>query len=182
VVAWDGLADDVTPVVPAMDQRADGYFFTPEPTTQPPGPGANLAGLRRWRTAGVDTYALTIRGGTHLEWVDVPYILPSTTYGVLLAEHYTLAWIERYTSPDPAVRRAASARLADGPEIDQRTGGADQLPWTSSFLSARHLGAFTFHDARGGVRVTDDLRAYGGSSPVGDWAGANADQATPRVP
>jgi dienelactone hydrolase len=182
VVAWDGLADDVTPVVPAMDQRADGYFFTPEPTTQPPGPGANLAGLRRWRTAGVDTYALTIRGGTHLEWVDVPYILPSTTYGVLLAEHYTLAWIERYTSPDPAVRRAASARLADGPEIDQRTGGADQLPWTSSFLSARHLGAFTFHDARGGVRVTDDLRAYGGSSPVGDWAGANADQAPPRAP
>ena len=31
VVGWDGLnpGDDVTPVVPGMDQRADGVFFPP---------------------------------------------------------------------------------------------------------------------------------------------------------
>jgi hypothetical protein len=112
--------------------------------------------------------------------VDVPYILPSTTYGVRLAERYTLAWIERYTSPNPATQRAASDVLARSPLVDGRTGGSDELPWTSSFLSARHRSAFAFHDARGGLRRASDVRAYGGSSPVGDWAGANADQAEPR--
>ena len=180
VVAWDGLSPRVTPVVPAMDQLADGHFLVPQPSLEPPAPDANLAAHRRWREAGVDSYSLTIRGGTHLEWVDVPYILPSTTYGVLLAERYTVAWIERYVSPRPGDRRAASAVLADSPRVDGRTGGADELPWTASFLSARSRGAFSFEDARGGHRRTDDLRAYGGASPVGDWAGANADRARPR--
>jgi len=52
---------------------------------------------------------MTVRGGTHLEWVDVPYILPSTTYGVDMAAFYTLAWIERYAAPT-APRRASSLR------------------------------------------------------------------------
>jgi hypothetical protein len=64
--------------------------------------------------------------------------------------------------------------------VDRTTGGRDQLPWSASFLSARYLGAFTFHDARGGTRVVNDLRAYGGQSKVGDWAGANADQPAQR--
>ena len=181
VVAWDGLSSTVTPVVPAMDQLADGYFLTPQPAPErAPDPDANLAGFRRWRDAGVDAYSLTVRGGTHLEWVDVPYILPSTTYGVLMAERYTVAWIERYVSPRSGDQRAASAVLADSPRVDGRTGGADELPWTASFLSARHRGAFAWHDARGGFRRTDDLRAYGGASPVGDWPAANADQPRPR--
>lgn len=179
VVAWDGLSSssDVTPVVPAMDQRADGYFLNPAPTYPAPPADAHLDGLRRWRQAGVDAYALSIRGGTHLEWVDVPYLLPSTTYGVLLAERYTVAWIDRYLSPSLAVREDASARLADSPRVAR--GARSQLPWTASFLSARHQGGFTFHDARGGIRVADDLRAYGGASKVGDWSGANADH--PKV-
>lgn len=181
IVAWDGLsARGVTPVVPAMDQLADGYFLAPQPTVEAPDPDANLAAFRAWRSAGLDTYSLTIRGGTHLEWVDVPYLLPSTTYGVHLAERYTVAWIERYVSPSPSDRRAASAVLADAPRVDRRTGGADELPWTASFLSARSRSAAAWHDARGGFRQVSDLRASGGASPVGDWAGANADQARPR--
>ena len=109
----------------------------------------------------------------------MPYILPSTTYGVLAAAHYTLAWMDRYLSNDPTVRNAASATLADAPKLDGVTGGDDQLPWTASFLSARYLGAFSFHDSRGGTRIVTDLRAYGGASMVGDWPAANADH--PRV-
>lgn len=179
VVAWDGLSADVTPVVPAMDQRADGYFLNPAPTNPAPDPKAHLGSLTTWRKAGIDSYALTVRGGTHLEWVDVPYILPSTTYGVLMAERYTVAWIDRYLSPDLSVREEASATLADSPKLDRRSRGKDQLPWTASFMSARYLGGFTFHDARGGTRVANDLRRYGGTSAVGDWAGANADR--PKV-
>jgi dienelactone hydrolase len=179
VVAWDGLSasDSITPVVPAMDQQADGYFLNPQPTTEAPDPAGNLAAFHRWQNAGMDAYSLTVRGGTHLEWVDVPYILPSTTYGVRMADHYTLAWIERYTAPTVARRAAAAAALAAGPV---REPTADQLPWRADFMSARSLGAFAFHDGSGALRETNDLRAYGGASPVGDWPGANADQPAVR--
>lgn len=180
IVAWDGLsASGVTPVVPAMDQQADGYFLNPQPTPQPPDPAANLGAFRAWRAAGLDAYSLTVRGGTHLEWVDVPYLLPSTTYGVRLADHYTLAWIERYTSPRPDHRAAAAARLLQSPRSER--DAATQLPWRADFMSARHLGAFGFHDTSGRLRLTDDLRAYGGASEVGDWAGANANQPAVRA-
>jgi hypothetical protein len=182
VVAWDRLSDQgVTPVVPAMDQEADGYFLFPEPTTTAPDPRAHLHALTTWTKAGIDTYALTIRGGTHLEWVDVPYILPSTTYGVLAAARYTLAWMQRYLSPDPAVQRQASTLLLTSPKDDAVTHGATQWPWAASFLSANYLGGFSFHDPAGGRHQVTDLRRYGGTSPVGDWAGANRDQPTARV-
>lgn len=179
VVAWDGLSSSgtITPIVPAMDQQADGYFLNPQPTTEAPDPAANLTAFRRWREAGVDAYSFTVRGGTHIEWVDVPYILPSTTYGVRMADHYTLAWIERYTAPTVARRSAAAAALLAGPRREPTT---DQLPWRADFMSARHLGAFAFHDGTGVLRETSDLRAYGGASPVGDWPGANANQPAPR--
>jgi hypothetical protein len=182
VVGWDGLSEAVTPVVPGMDQQADGYFLTAQPAPVAPGPDEHLAPFATWQAAGIDTYALTIRGGTHLEWVDVPYILPSTTYGVQLADHYTLAWIDRYLSPSASVRDAASARLATGPQLDRSTGGKDQLPWRASFMSARYKGAADWHDSRGGRRVVADLRASGGVSPVGDWQGANRDRPAVRQP
>jgi len=180
VVGWDGMsaADDVVPLVPAMDQRSDGYFLQPQPTPEAPDRTANLDAFERWRQAGIAAYAMTVRGGTHLEWVDVPYILPSTTYGVDMAAFYTLAWIERYAAPTAPRRATAAQALLDGPSVEP--GALDQLPWRASFMSARHLGAFAIRDAAGIVRVTDDLRAYGGASPVGDWAGANADQPVER--
>jgi dienelactone hydrolase len=175
VVGWDGLsASGVVPLVPGMDQTGDGYFLTPQPTASAPDPAANLGAFRHWRAAGREAYALTVRGGTHLEWVDVPYILPSTTYGVRLADHYTLAWIERYTAPTVARRAAAADALVAAPKRD--AGAADQQPWRADFLSARHLGAFAYSDAHGRPAITSDVRANGGASPVGDWAGANADQ------
>jgi hypothetical protein len=117
-----------------------------------------------------------------LEWIDVPYILPSTTYGIRMAEHYTVAWIDRYTSPDPAVRSRASEILSQDWKVDRVTRGEDQLPWRSSFLSARSVSAYAFNDARGGLRIVHDIRADGGSSPVGDWPAANRDQPRVRPP
>ncbi len=180
VVGWDGLSSSgVVPLVPGMDQNGDGYFLTPQPTAQAPDPSANLGAFRSWRAAGRDAYALTVRGGTHSEWIDVPYILPSTTYGVRLADHYTLAWIERYTAPSVARRAAAADALLAAPKHE--TGAADQLPWRADFLSARHLSAFGFSDAAGRPAQTGDVRAYGGASPVGDWSAANANQPLVRA-
>lgn len=182
VVAWDRLSDaSVTPVVPAMDQQADGYFLQPQASPEAPAPGAHLRAFGTWTRAGLDAMSITVRGGTHLEWVDVPYLLPSTTYGVRLADHYTLAWIDRYLSSSADRREDASARLADGPRLDRRTRGADQLPWRASFFSARYRSAADWHDARGGRRVEADLRRAGGTSAVGDWRGANADRPAVRA-
>ena len=108
----------------------------------------------------------------------MPYILPSTTYGVRLADHYTLAWIERYTAPTAARRAAAADALVTAPV--REAGAPDQHPWRADFLSARHLSAFAFSDAQGRPAITSDIRAYGGASEVGDWQGANASQPVVR--
>lgn len=175
IVAWDGLnARGLVPVVPAMNQQADGYFLNPQPSYTAPDAASHLVSMKAWKDKGVDTYALTVRGGTHMEWVDVPYILPSTTYGIRLVDHYTLAWINRYLSPDANVRAAAGNELVNAPK---RVGtSATQKPWRADFMSARYRGGFAFHTTDGQLHTTNDLRAYGGASKVGDWGGANANK------
>jgi hypothetical protein len=179
VVGWDRLqaGGDVVPVVPGMDQQADGYFLNPQPTPQSPDPAAHLAAHDAYVAAGVDTYALTVRGGTHCEWSWIPAICAATGYGQAQAGYYTLAWFDRYLPPTHARQRSGGDRLLTGPVPDGLTGGADELPWRADFFSARHRSAFTCRCAvGGGVRSVPDVRAFAGLSPVGDWAGADADR------
>jgi dienelactone hydrolase len=174
IVGWDGVSSrGVVPVVPAMTQQADGYFLNPTLSYTAPDPTAHLAVQKMWTAKGLDNYSLTVRGGTHIEWVDVPYILPSTTYGNRMADHYTLAWFQRYLSPDASVRAGAADALLQSPK---RVKGSVQAPWRADFMSARFAGGFWFHDTHNVVHQTKDLRAYGGVSRVGDWAGANNDK------
>jgi dienelactone hydrolase len=200
VVGWDRLqGGDHVPVVPGMDQQADGYFFNPQPTPEAPTPEQQLArvtggAFADWRAAGVDTYTLTIRGGVHNEFIEVPYILPGTSYGRDLADHYTLAWMDRYVHPDPVRQAAAVERLRSAPiPTAEELESGSVLPWRANQMSARYAGAFSFHDVaapaphRGRKPVAAptrheafDLRAYAGLSAVGDWAGANADRPTVR--
>ncbi|SNR28733.1 hypothetical protein SAMN06265360_101255 [Haloechinothrix alba] len=182
VVAWDALAANVTPVVPAMNQQADGYFLTPQPAPRAPDPTGHLDAFDRWRQAGVDVYDITVRGGTHVEWNEIPYILPTTTYGTRQVGYYTLAWFERHLRPEPERRELGTEALLDGPVPDGHTGGADEYPWRANFFSARYPGAFDFTGPDGNRHAAEDLRAYAGLSPVGDWAGANADRPDERPP
>lgn len=185
VVGWDRLSagstdDPIVPVVPGMDQEADGYFMNPSPTTESPSAEVQAGrvtggGFAAWKAAGLDTYTFTVRGGTHLEWTEVPYILPSTLYGTAQADYYTLAWMDRFVHPDPARRAAALDLLLTGPipSAEERAANA-VLPWRANLMSARYQGAFWLRDG-GATHAATDLRAYAGLSPVGDWAGANAD-------
>lgn len=177
LVGWDSVSSrNVVPVVPAMNQQADGYFLNPTPSYQAPDPAAHLAVMKAWKAKGLDSYSLTVRGGTHMEWVDVPYILPSTTYGNRMVDRYTLAWFQRYLSPDASVRERATTTLLQSPK--RVKGMNPQSPWRADFMSARYAGGFWLHDSDGKVRETTDLRAYGGASKVGDWVGANENRAT----
>jgi hypothetical protein len=173
VIGFDALSGSVTPVVPGMDQEADGYFLNPQPAPQAPDPKAHLGALNKWSAAGLDTYAFSVRGGTHLEWSYIPFISMATSYGRHQISYYTLAWFDRWLSPDSAVRADALQRLVTGP-VAQHI--AVEAPWRANYLSARYLGGFRLTDAAGTVTQVLDLRKYGGTSPVGDWAGANADR------
>lgn len=171
VVGWDGLPAGVTPVVPAMEQNADGYFFTTTPQQSAPDPAANLGPFDAWTTAGLDAFSLTVRGGTHLEWCDLPYLLPATTYGTDMATVYTTAWFDRYLAPEDDVREAALQTLLTTAEAP-----ADE-PWSGANLSGSRASAYrltTLAD-QPSVLQTLDLRATAGWAAVGDWAAIMAE-------
>jgi hypothetical protein len=173
VIGFDALSGSVTPVVPGMDQEADGYFLNPVPSPQAPDPKSHLGAFNKWTSAGLDTYAFSVRGGTHLEWSYIPFISLATSYGRHQIGYYTLAWFDRWLRSDPAVQADALQRLVAGP-ISQHI--PVEAPWRANYLSARYLGGFRLTGGDGSVTQVLDLRKYGGTSPVGDWAGANADR------
>lgn len=177
VIGWDSLnASGVTPVVPGMNQSADGYFLNPTPSPNAPSPTSSLGAYEAWKAAGLDTYSVSVRGGTHIEWTQIPYILPATAYGTKLASYYTLAWFDRYVQGDAAIAADADRRLRDGPAASGPNGETD-VAWNAHHLSARRLSAFFL----GGQEVRD-LRSYAGLSRVGDWEGANADRVGREIP
>lgn len=175
VVAWDALSGDetITPVVPAMSQQADGYFLFPTLSPTAPAAASSLGGFGRWDGAGVDVFVYVVRGGTHIEWSQVPYT-SATTYGAAMNAYYTVAWMDRWLSGDASVRQAAYEALTAGP------ASAPSNPWSANHFSARRLSAFRLHapateTGPPALRAVD-LRAWAGRSAVGDWAGANADR------
>lgn len=102
-LAWDNLSAagselvyTVRPRVPAMGHSADSWL-TPQPKREPPDPEANNGGFTSWRAAGLSTYQITVRGGTHYEWARIP-TFPTTDWDSWdneLADHLSLAWFDR---------------------------------------------------------------------------------------
>jgi hypothetical protein len=170
-VAWDALSGSgVTPVVPAMSQQADGYFLFPTASPTAPDPSSSLGGYNLWKSAGLDTYMYVVRGGTHIEWSQVPYT-SATLYGAPMNAYYTLAWMDRWVSGDLKWRKAAYNGLVTGP-----TAPRDR-PYSANHFSTRRYSAATLHSPGGVLGVqTTDLRKWAGRSRVGDWAGSNADR------
>jgi hypothetical protein len=179
VVAWDALSSSVTPVVPAMDQKADGYFLFPTFSPTSPAATESLPAFAKWRDAGKDVFMYVVRGGTHIEWSQVPYTA-ATRYGVFANTYYTLAWLDRWVAADPDLRGDAYARLVGGP------AASSSMPWAANYFSVRRYSALSLRapGGEGGPAAVEatDLRAWAGRSDVGDWAGANADTAGRVLP
>ena len=113
VVGLDKLrgGGGIDPVVPALAVQSE-YGFTvqpywnnhgssltpqPAPPTQAPDPRREQkTGFDAWRAAGVDTMLVVPRASTHLEYTDIPYVLPASRYGQALTSVYTQAWLDRY--------------------------------------------------------------------------------------
>ena len=171
VVAWDALSGSgVTPVVPAMSQQADGYFLFPTTSPTAPDPNSSLDGYRLWKNAGLDTFMYVVRGGTHIEWSQVPYT-SATLYGAPMNAYYTLAWMDRWVSGDPERRKAGHKGLVQGPFAEH------DRPYSANHFSTRRYSAAKLRAPNGALAVdTTDLRKWARRSQVGDWAGSNRDR------
>jgi dienelactone hydrolase len=174
VLAWDALSGSgVTPVVPAMSQQADGYFLFPTLSSSAPDPNSSMSGYTLWNQAGLDVFMYVVRGGTHIEWSQVPYT-SATTYGAAMNAYYTVAWMNRWVPADAKVRKAAFNALVGGPVSDPAK------PWSANHFSARRYSAMTLRapgkESKKPFVEAVDLRAWAGRSGVGDWAGANDDR------
>jgi dienelactone hydrolase len=109
--ASDGPLDGAgnRPVVPALAVQSE-YGFTvspwflsggsslnPSPSPEGPDPRRERAtGYDAWRAAGVDAMLVVPRASTHLEYTDIPLVLPASRYGQDLTSAYVQRWLDRY--------------------------------------------------------------------------------------
>ncbi len=167
IVAWDSLSTPsaeggslsaVVPRVPAMGQSSE-YFFTPLPAQSPPDPEGHKAAYQGWVDAGLPVYQFTIQGSTHFEWSLLPTFPASSWcadtssgaceggWGLPMAEHYTLAWLDRWLKK-PGERGYATA--------DERLlADAD---WQERYSFYRR-SARSFPTRKGQMQVCADIRA-----------------------
>ncbi len=97
------------PVVPALALQSEygftvspyllsgGSSLTPSPSPDGPDPQRERrTGYDAWRRAGVDSMLVVPRASTHLEYTDIPLVLPASRYGQDLSSRYTQLWLDRY--------------------------------------------------------------------------------------
>jgi len=162
-VAWDSLSSEggdpvVVPRVPAMGHSSE-YGLTPVPFLQAPEPEEHKAAFAAWQQAGVPVYQLTIQGSSHYEWSLIPTFPTSSWcpeivdgqcsggWGLPMAEHYTLAWLDRWLKEcGEQGYEDADARLLADDDWQER--------YSFYFRSARD-----FSDRNGGLQQCDDIRA-----------------------
>lgn len=151
-----GASPAVVPRVPAMGQSSE-YGLTPTPKFMPPEPDGQLGAFRGWQAAGVPVFEFTIRGSTHYEWSQIPFF-PTTSWcpevdngrcvggwGRPMAEHYTLAWLDRW------LKRPGEPGFADA---DQRL--LDDALFKSRF-SFYSLSARDYPARDGGRQRCEDI-------------------------
>jgi len=162
IVAWDALSvsADGPPRVPAMGQTSE-YSIGGAPKRASPDPEGHNTAFKAWKEAGLPIYRFTIQGSTHFEWSLIPGF-PTTSWcpdissgsclggwGMPMAEHYTVAWMDRWLKiPGEPGYADADARLLD----DAGVHGCQKFSFYSR--SARR-----FIDRGGKLHDTADIRA-----------------------
>lgn len=176
VVALDKLrgGDGIRPTVPALAVQSEygftvspwftsgGSSITPQPSPQGPDPLRERAtGFDAWRAAGVDSMLVVPRASTHLDYTDIPLVLPASRYGQDLTSVYTQLWLDRYLKH----RDNTAALLGGRFRYLEPVGAGRWSPVTlrrDALLSFYYCSAYSL-DARGGAaaRRTGDVTGVG---------------------
>ncbi len=161
--ALDGSGN--VPVVPALAMQSE-YGFTvspyltsggsslnPQPSPDGPDPRRERrTGYDAWRRAGIDSMLVVPRASTHLEYTDIPLVLPASRYGQDLSSHYVQAWLDRYLKH----RRDDAALTGTTFGYLEPVGNGQWSPVTlrrGSLLSFYYCSAYGFHS---GSRLLSD--------------------------
>ena len=116
--------DAFDPVVPALAVQSEygftvgpwfaagGSSITPQPSPQGPDPRRERAtGYDVWRDAGVDSMLVVPRASTHLEYTDIPLVLPASRWGQALTSAYVQRWLEHYLKHRTSVRTLLATKM-----------------------------------------------------------------------
>ncbi|WP_345264607.1 alpha/beta hydrolase [Nocardioides nanhaiensis] len=178
VVALDKLAGGdgdpaVRPRVPALAVQSEyGFTVTPAalsggsslvPTPTPAGPDPRRersAGFDRWAAAGVDSLLVVPRSSTHLEYTDIPLVLPASRYGQAVTSVYVQRWLDLQLKHRGSPRALLAPRLR---YLEPRGSGrwAPVTLRAGDQLSTRYCSAYRLTDRRGRVATEGDLMGAG---------------------
>jgi dienelactone hydrolase len=141
---------------PALGMSAD-YFLTPQPYTSDPALEQKNNAFNVYKTTGVDSMQVNIRGGTHYEFSFLPgttlnYPFGKATWrGMHMVNWYTAAWFDKYVKGGDAT---ADARLLTNRWQDDAMGESVDMntPKDGNLYSFYFDSAYDFHK-EGGMDV-----------------------------
>lgn len=159
------------PTVPALAVQSE-YGFTvtpwllsggsslnPEPSPDGPDPTRERrTGYDAWRAAGVDSMLVVPHASTHLDYTDIPLVLPASRYGQDLTSVYVQRWLDRYLK-----HRSAAPLLARSFRYLEPSGDGVWSEVTlhrDDLLSDYYCSAYGLHTGRG-VRSDPDTTTVG---------------------
>lgn len=158
------------PTVPALAVQSEyGFTVTPwflsggsslQPQPSPDGPDPmreRRTGFDAWHRAGVDSMLVVPRASTHLEYTDIPLVLPASRYGQDLTSVYVQRWLDRY------LKHRGDRLLARSFPYLEPVGHGKWRPVhlrRGPLLSRYYCSAYAFHTGRG-LRTNGDIAGVG---------------------
>jgi hypothetical protein len=153
------------------------YFLPPEPNIVQPDPygcqsprsttnnnnyGCKVTESQQYSKAGVDSGAIVIRGGSHLDFSFIPFppaYTPGPPFGATLrgadeVAWYTTAWFDKYVKGDPT----ADARLLTNRWRHDGEEGAIDPTHDANMFSFYYPSRLEFHLANGTLYDCERLR------------------------
>ncbi|HVT64543.1 MAG TPA: alpha/beta hydrolase [Mycobacteriales bacterium] len=170
------LPGPVKPAVPTLGLQAE-YGFEPQPyflancssfepcqgsPDKAPDPNREEAtGFDTFRAHHVDTAVIVPRASTHLDFTDLPPILPSSALGQAMISYYMQQWLALYLQHKPQAARAMRSTtiryLMPGRGDVRRPIAFDR----NSHLSFYFCSGFAFRDLAGHEVADGDLTHVG---------------------